>query len=190
MQPLILEDQSPPAGRQTPAALTLVTVVVGAMALWLTWPQVHSGPVSIGHATLPTLPTLTLTLPDLNRRVATLRQILDPVERDKLCTPFSARGRVLDRSLPPDAHVFLSGIVGKDNGSKLSAYFFLRNYLFPRNVEISLDGRAVFHEWWFEGVSSDSPEELRSNGFDVWLRIPARGNAVEVRDLSTKGAPQ
>jgi len=129
-------------------------------------------------------------LASLDRRIATLQQIADPVERDKLCTPFSAYGRALDRALPPDARIFLSGVLGQANGSRLRIYYFLRNYLFPRTVEISLDGQAIFHESWFEGVPADSPDELRAKGFDLLLNMPAGGDDIQRMPLSPKGAPR
>jgi len=159
------------------------------MSVFLTWPQVFSGPEPAGHPASPKPPTLpNPSLPSLSQRAAMLRQITDPVERDKLCTPFSAYGRSLDRGLPPDARVFLSGIIGRDNGSRRRVYYFLRNYLFPRSVEISLDGKAVFHEEWFEGVPCESPEELRTKGFDLLLLMAPHSDDIQVIPLTPKGA--
>ena len=168
-----------------------MTLLVGALSLWLTWSQVVADPEPANETTNPNKPgVLNLTLASLDRRVATLRRTADPVERDKLCTPFSAYARSLDRVLQPDARIFLSGVVGMDNATKMRAYYFLRNYLFPRSVEISLDGMAVFHEWWFEGVPCDSPEELRAKGFDLLLLTPKSGNDIQMMPLSKKGEPR
>jgi hypothetical protein len=72
----------------------------------------------------------------LSQRAARLRQVSDPVERDRLCTPLAAYARALDRSLAPEARVFVSGILGKENGTRIGVYYFLRNYLFPRMVVV------------------------------------------------------
>ena len=175
-----LQDRTPPARAQAQWPVISVTVLVGAMSVWLAWPRFFPGLQSADEATLA----------NLNRRVAMLRQITDPIERDKLCTPLSAYGRALDRALPPDARVFLSGIIGQDNGPRLRLYYFLRNYLFPRNVEISLGGKAVFKEWWFDGVPCESPAELRRNGFDLLLLMPTNGNDMQIIPLTPKGVPR
>jgi hypothetical protein len=191
MQPGVLHSQTSPDARQPAWQVRSVTTLVGALSLWLTWAQVFADAEPTHETTNPTnAGVLNLTLPSLDRRVATLRKVADPVERDKLCTPSSAYARALDRVLQPDARIFLSGVVGMDNAAKMRAYYFLRNYLFPRSVEISLDGRAVFHEWWFEGVPCDSPEELRAKGFDLLLLMPKRGTDIQMMSLSNKGAPR
>src|SRR5262249_44534144 len=77
-------------------------------------------------------------------RLPYLKKTTDPIERDKICIPLSAYGRMLDKAIQPDAKIFMAGMLGKENSGKLGLYYFLRNYLFPRQVEISLDGKAVF----------------------------------------------
>jgi hypothetical protein len=180
---------SPPPNRQnqTPAVslrlqwpMALVTGLVGALVVWLAWPKIFPGPGQADE----------MTLPGLDRRASQLRQITDPVKRDAQCNETSAGARSLDRALAPDAHAFLAGMLGKENASKLGYYFFLRNYLFPREVEISLDRKAIFHEWWFEGVSYKSPAELRANGFDILLRMPTNGGEIEYIALTRKGVPK
>jgi len=145
-----------------------VTLLVATLALVLARPQL------IATAGRPA------ELSALSRRAATLAGIDDPVERDRLCTPLAARARSLDRELPNDTRVFLSGVVGLGFERRLHVYYFLRNYLFPRPVEISLDGKARFHEWWFDGVPCDSADELRARGFDVQLRFAGDGRSLDV----------
>jgi hypothetical protein len=123
----------------------------------------------------------------LSQRAARLRQVSDPVERDRLCTPLAAYGRALDRTLAPEARVFVSGILGKENGTRIGVFYFLRNYLFPRTVEISRDGRPQFHESWFEGVPGDSPDQLRADGFDVLVRFAPDGKRLETVPLTKRG---
>jgi len=160
----------PPPNRQnkTPAVsfqlqwpVALVTGLVGVLAVWLAWPKMFPGPGQADETTLP----------GLDWRASQLRQITDPVKRDFQCVPMSACGRLLDRTLAPDARVFLAGMLGKENGPRLGYYFVFRNYLFPREVEISLDRKAIYHEG-FEGVPYKSPAELRANGFDILLLMP------------------
>ena len=150
----------------------LVTVLIGAVAIALVEPQLAPDANA---------------LPSLSRRATMLRQISDAVERDKLCTPLAASARAVDRALAPDVKVFLSGIVGAENGARLPYYYFLRNYLFPRTVEISRNGNAIFREYWFEGVPCNSPDDLRADGFDLMLRFAADGKLQAV-PLTPKGA--
>ncbi len=171
---------TPPVKPRPEWTVILVTLLMGVMAIWLAWPQVFPGPDQADQ----------MTLPNLNRRASQLEQITNLVQRDSMCIPLSAYGRALDGALAPDARVFLSGMIGKDNGPRGGYYFFLRNYLFPRTVEISLDGKAVYHEGWFEGVPCDSPAELRTNGFDLLLLMPTNSNNIEIIPLTQKGVPK
>jgi len=159
--------------------MVLVTLLVGTAALCLTWPQIFPGS---GQDNQP-------NLPNLDRRVTMLQQVDDPVRRDSINGGISAFGRQLDRTLPKDTRIFLSGMIGKDNQSQLGYYYVLRNYLFPRTVAISLDEKPVFHEGWFEGIPCDSPSELQTNGFDLLLRFPTNGS-VQAFPLTQKGVPQ
>jgi hypothetical protein len=93
--------------------------------------------------------------------------------------------RKLDRELAPDARVFFSGVVGPDNSRDIHLYMFARTYLFPREVELSLDRKAIYHDYIYDGVDCASPEELRANGFDVMLKNE-KGN-VSVIPLTKKG---
>ena len=184
------QDRASSPVRQPPWLVAAVTVLVGAMSMGLVWPQFFFREEPANPPTKTTPSQLYPPLPILNRRVAMLQQSTDPVERDALCRPFAAYARRLDRILQPDARVFLSGMLGRDNASRLRVYFFLRNYLFPRAVEISLDGKAVAHESWFEGVPSDSPDEIRMKGFDVLLHTPANNFDLQILPLTRKGEPK
>jgi len=170
-----------PADNQTdtmPKGLILAAVLlVGAMAAGLVWAQ-RSYP--------ETHPEYSLSF--LNQRADFLGSITNAIQRDQYCIPLSALGRQLDKALPPDARVFFSGMVGETNGPKLGYYYFLRNYLFPRDVEISLGTNLVYHEGWFQGTPCDSPAELRTNGFDLLIRYGDKG--FEFIPLSQKVAPK
>jgi hypothetical protein len=110
------------------------------------------------------------------------------VQRDALCVGLCAYGRQLDGVLPKDAHVFLSGMIGQENAPRLGYYFFLRNYLFPREVEISLDHNSVYREAWFDGVPCESPAVLQTNGFDLLLKF--EDNNIQIIPLTEKGVPK
>ena len=132
MPPPNRQNATPPARPHPQWPVIFVTLLIGVTAIWLAWPQVFPGPDQANA----------MTLPNLDQRASELAQITDLVQRDSYCVPLSAYGRALDRALPPDARVFFSGMVGETNGPKLGYYFFLRNYLFPREVAISLGDKA------------------------------------------------
>jgi len=172
------QNATPPAKPRPQWPVIFVTLLIGVTAIWLAWPQVFPGPEQANETTLP----------NLNQRASQLRQITDPVQRDSFCVPLSAYGRALDRALAPDARIFFSGMLGETNGSKLGYYFFFRNYLFPREVQISLGDNAVFHEWGFSGTPCDSPAELQTNGFDLLVRYGTNG--FTLIPLTQKGVPK
>ena len=172
------QDQAPTVRLQPQWPAALVAGLVGALAIWLAWPRIFPGPGQANERTLP----------GLDRRASRLQQITDPVKRDLQCYEITAFGRELDRSLAPDAHVFISGVLGKDNCLKIHWYWFLRNYLFPREVEISADRKPIFHVGWFEGVPYQSLAELRRKGFDVLLLMPTNDTTVaHLMILNQKG---
>jgi hypothetical protein len=133
-------------------------------------------------------PTLSqLSLSNLGKRADALQQITSPIQRDRYCIGLSALGRQLDNVLQPDARVYLIGMVGQTNGPALGYYYFLRNYLFPRDVQISI-GPPVFRGQWFDGTPADSPGILKSNGFDIAIGFP--DNQIQVLPLTPKGVPK
>ena len=156
-----------------------VTIAVGIFALGLV----------IAEFSPATNGSVKMNLPALNQRAALLRQVDDPVRRDAMCIPLSAYSRALDRALDPTARVFLSGMIGKENGGRRGYYFFLRNYLFPRELEISLGRPSVFHNEWTDGTDCDSADVLRTNGFDLFLRFGSDGN-ISIIPLTEKGVPK
>jgi len=162
----------------------VATLLIGTAAVCLAWPQVFPGTDRASE----------LTLPNLNQRASGLGRVTDLVQRDSFCVPLSAYGRALDRALAPDARIFFSGMLGEANGPKLGYFFFLRNYLFPRELDISLGDRAIFHMGhyggWFEGTPCDSPAELRTNGYDLLLQMPTNSDHIQIIPLTQKGTPK
>jgi hypothetical protein len=106
-----------------------------------------------------------------------------PASRDRFVT--ICYYRELDRQLAPDARIFFSGVVGPNN--RLYYYYFARSCLFPREVEISFDHKADFQAGGFVGMDCASPEQLRTNGYDVMLQVGKDGN-VSASPLTEKGA--
>lgn len=157
--------------------ILIVTLLVGIFAAGLVIAQFYDAQN----------PTSQVALSNLAQRIPVLEATTNLVKRDELCVPLSAYGRALDSALPPDARVFVTGMVGT-NCASLGYYFFLRNYLFPRDVEISLDGHATFfRENWVIGVPCDSPDVLKTNGFDLMIRYAH--DQMQLIPLTQKGVP-
>lgn len=160
----------PPAAFDWPTLVT--TLLVGIFAAGLV----------IAQFSYAQDPNSQIALSNLDQRISFLEGTTNLIQRE--ATGLSALGRQLDGVLPPDTRIFITGMVGT-NCTSLGYYYFLRNYLFPRDVEISLDGHATFYrENWVIGVPCDSPDVLRSNGFD--LMIDFSNNHMQFIPLSPK----
>lgn len=171
-----METKSASTNRSFDFPKLAVTLLAAIVATCLVWPQIFPDPAQVDA----------MNLPNLDKRAAMLRQTTDPVRRDSVCIGLSAMGRQLDQALQPDARVYLAGMLGPTNTPALGYYYFLRNYLFPRDVEISL-GPAVFSDKEFDGVDCTSPETLKTNGFDIIIGFP--DNQLRVLPLTPKGVP-
>lgn len=158
----------------------VITFLAGIFAIYLVWPQVFPNEAHANE----------LNLPNLDKRAAMLAQISDPVQREQYCIGLAAYGRALDRAIPTNARIFFSGVVGKTNASHIAYYYFLRNYLFPRDLEISLEKPAVLTaEGYFDGVDCGSEEILKTNGFDLLLKFGGDGG-IQIQPLTEKGVPK
>lgn len=169
----IVESPPPPRAVRWPGAV--VTLLVWAVALGLIVTQFFWA----------SNPDNQLSLANLNSRVPALESMTSWVERDSYCTSLAAFSRHLDLNLAPDARVFVTGMLGPTNFSKEGYYFFLKNYLFPRDVEISLDGKTVSGADGIYGVPCDSPAVLRSHGFDLMIEVA--DNEPNLIPLTKKG---
>lgn len=143
---------------------------------------VVTGLIAVGVALLVTPNELSGLRASEHREQLILSHRSDPKYREFF--PAVAFYRKLDGQLAPDARIFFSGMIQRP---KLYQYFFANTYLFPRDIQISLDGKPIYHNETFEGVDSDSPDEVRRAGFDVMLSIGKDGN-VSVMPLTPKGA--
>lgn len=95
----------------------------------------------------------------------------DPIKRDSICIALSAFSRSIDAELPPDARVFLLGMLGKENRGKLGYYYFLTYYLFPKEVAIAMDKPAVFVlSSEATGRNPSSVAEPTQAGYDLVLQ--------------------
>jgi len=155
------------------------TLLVGCVAFWLVACQYYfaQNPADVNVSVI-----------NLNARVLVLEQITNWCDRDSLCIPLAADARMLDTTLDPRARVFVTGMLGQTNAPKLGFYYFLRNYLFPRDVDISLDGKAVPESYGFSGVACDSKSVLKTNGFDLMIQVV--NNQLKLTPLTQRGRPQ
>jgi hypothetical protein len=157
----------------------LMAALIGTLAIYLAWPQIFPGSEQSNEANLA----------NLQKRATILSQISDPIQRDSMCIGLSAYGRQLDLHISKDARIFISGMVGQENGGHLGIYYFLRNYLFPRELDVSIDRKAIFTEHGFDGVLPNSIDELRTNNFDLLLNLETNGN-ISLQPLTEKGVPK
>jgi hypothetical protein len=105
-----------------------------------------------------------------------------PENRDFLTG--AAYFREMDQRLAPDAKIFFSGLIGPNN--RLYPYFFARTFLFPHEMEISLDHKADYQVDGFRGVDCSSPDELRTNGYDLMMKFGTNGS-ITTLPLTQKG---
>jgi hypothetical protein len=94
----------------------------------------------------------------------------DVVRREFMATTSSGNFRQLDQAIAPDARVFASGLIGKENGRRLGNFFWAIYYLFPRHIAASLDVPPRFTSaGWLDGRDARSSEELLQRGYDLQL---------------------
>ena len=111
----------------------------------------------------------------LESRAGALEQETDPVRRDALCIPLSSMCRSLDAQIPTNSRIFLLDMLGPENASKIGYYFFFINYLYPREVSVSL-GKPPTIE--FNGMAGSSPasiEDVTKAGYDLALKLSPEG---------------
>lgn len=92
--------------------------------------------------------------------------------------------RAINRQFPLDTKIFFSGMVGPNN--HLYPYFFARTFLYPHEIEISLDHKADYRVDGFRGVDFINPEQLRTNGYDLIMKFVDDGSIITI-PLTEKG---
>ena len=165
-----------PSVRAVRWPIAVVTLLVGTVAFGLLMAQFSEAKN----------PASEMSLANLDQRAKMLEPITNWIEREHYCVGLAYTARLLDARLDPGARVFVSGILGPTNLGKAGYYYFLKNYLFPRDVEISLDGKSVSKDDGFHGVPCDSPGILQSNGFDLLIDFNNNGQLIP---LTRKGVP-
>ena len=90
----------------------------------------------------------------------------DIVKRDFVVYAAAGADRTLDITLPANARVFMTDMTGTTNSGRLGNYYYLTYYLFPRDVEVTLD-EPRYTANGFQGRSTEFDAEMQANGFDV-----------------------
>jgi len=93
--------------------------------------------------------------------------------------------REMNRQLPLDTKIFFCGVIGTNK--PIYPYFFARTFLFPHDVEISLDHNADYHADGFRGVDCFSPGELLTNGYDLIMMFGTNDGSIMTLPLTEKG---
>jgi hypothetical protein len=113
-------------------------------------------------------------------RAEHLPKISSMVERNK---PAAGLGPALDLALPKDARVFMPDMTGPANYGKIGYYYFETYYLFPREIGVSVDQPARITKDGFLGRTTESDQEILSNGFDVRIDVAPDCSHVECKVL-------
>ncbi len=145
--------------RQIFAVSTLLVVFTFFVAGWQCWPD---------H---------TRWHPESSPAASFIREqrmagISDIVKRDSMSTPIDGWCRQLDLQMPENARVFMTGMTGPTNYDKIGFYFYATYYLFPREVDVSLDQPTHFTPQGLTGRTTESSQELLAHGFDIRLDNP------------------
>jgi hypothetical protein len=100
-------------------------------------------------------------------RMEMLPGITNIVDRSMEYNSASGTFRRLDFQLQSDAHIFMSDMTGPTNYSKIGYYFYGAYYLFPREIRVSMEQPNRLAYNGFLGRTSESDDELITNGIDV-----------------------
>ena len=110
-----------------------------------------------------------------------LAGISNIVDRSQNLDEASGGGKYLDLVLPSDAHVFMTDMIGTTNNN-IGLFFCMTYYLFPREIGTSLDHKTRLIINGFLGKTSESDQEILTNGFDVRCDYLS-GNRMSVKAL-------
>ena len=70
-----------------------------------------------------------------------------------------------------NARIFMTDMTGPTNYNKIGYYYLVTYYLFPREIGTSLDHITRLTKDGFLGKTSESDQEILTNGFDVRMDI-------------------
>jgi len=107
-----------------------------------------------------------------------LAAIPDIVNRDSQITTASGINRKYDLIFPKDVRVFMTEMCGPTNYNKIGQYYWTTYYLFPREIETSLDHTTRFTKDGFLGRTSGSDQEILTNGFDIRKDMKPDGGMI------------
>ncbi len=96
-----------------------------------------------------------------------LTEISNIVARSQILVSASGVFRYYDLVLPSDVRVFMTDMAGPTNFYKMGYYQALTYYLFPREIGVSVDQPTHIAINGFLGRTSESDQEILTNGFDV-----------------------
>src|SRR6185437_2776229 len=112
----------------------------------------------------------------LPKKCEMLSQMTNIIDRDATIRSSAGADRYLDLTLPKNARVFMTGILGTNASGRSGNYYYLTYYLFPREVGASIGGPVQFTKDGIQGHAAESDEEILTNGFDV--RVDLTEDAV------------
>ena len=107
------------------------------------------------------------------RKGQVLAKIPNLVSRVGAYRPGAGSWWNLDLALPAEARIFLTDMTGPTNAYKLLYYYPAAYYLFPREVGVSVDHLTRLTADGFVGRTSESDQEILTNGYDVRLDFTA-----------------
>jgi hypothetical protein len=123
------------------------------------------------------------------QRATMLGNETDPIKRDKMCIGLSAYGRILDAQIPTNARVFFAGMLGQENAGGLGYFYFFTDYMFPREIAVSLGQPPTFNmAGVMEGRNPASLDELKQAGYDLVLKLAPDGS-LQSQVLNPLGRP-
>jgi hypothetical protein len=103
------------------------------------------------------------------RKGNTLAKIPGIASRAAVDRPGAGSWWFLNLALPKDTRFFLADMIGPTNSYKLLYYYYATYYLFPREVGVSVDHVTRLTKDGFAGRTSESDQEILTNGYDVRL---------------------
>ena len=152
------------------AALVAASLVIFASFV-ITWQVRHYNGGKDGAYESLTQPLLYESVAQSLLRGEKLANIPFIVDRSRENTSASGTFWYYDLVLPKDARVFLTDMTGPTNHYKIGYYYWATYYLFPREIGTSLDHITRLTNNGFLGKTSESDQEILSNGFDVRMDI-------------------
>ncbi|MGO8838074.1 MAG: hypothetical protein ACLQAH_06120 [Limisphaerales bacterium] len=79
----------------------------------------------------------------------------------------SALDRRIDLMLPDNARLFMIDMTGPTNYFRVGYYYYLTYYLFPREIDVSVDQPTRITKDGFPGQTIESDEEVFSRGYTL-----------------------